>query len=216
MSVAVRTAQSSQPAQFGLVHFLRARMVGWGFIALLAIIAFFSARLALNTQYKAPRTAAAVGQKHAPDFTAKQFTLWRNSLDGATQYQLSGDTIVHYRDDLSSDLVKPLITANTKSATSGELTTSITADKGLIRNDGELVQFTSHVNVVRKSPNTALSTLQSDSLVLAPDVDYVITKSPVTVTQGRNQSIAQGGISYSHADTVLQLTGNVHTTIGPK
>jgi lipopolysaccharide export system protein LptC len=206
----------TSPALVGVIHFLRARMIGWGFIALLAMIAFFSARLALSTQYKAPRATVSVGQKHASDFTAKKFTLWRSSLDGASQYQLSGDTIVHYRDDLSSELEKPFITAKTKALNTAYLTTTITADKGVIRNDGELVLLTNHVNVVRKTPNTALSTLQSDSLVLAPDVDYIVTKSPVTVTQDRNQSVAQGGISYSHTDAILQLTGNVHTTIGPK
>jgi lipopolysaccharide export system protein LptC len=213
MSGALRSSHSSIPALSGFVRFFRARLIGWGFIALLLIVAFLSARLALSTQYKMPRTAAMSGQKHAPDFSAKQFTLWRSSLDGATQYQFSGDSITHFRDDLSSIVVKPLMIAKTKSANTADLTTTITADHALIRNDGEIVQFTNTVSVTRKTPTAALSSLQSDSLVLAPDINLIITKSPVIVTHGRNQSLAQGGISYSHTDAVLQLTGGVRTII---
>jgi lipopolysaccharide export system protein LptC len=204
-----------------LARFLRARLVGWGFLLVLAMVAYFSARLALDTQYKAPRSAAPVGQKHAPDFTAKQFTFWRSSLDGSTQYQLTGDSIIHYRDDLSSVLVKPLIIAKTSAANAApnrhrSVVTTITAGNGLIRNDGELIQFTNAVKVVRKAPDVALSTLQSDSLVLLPDADWVVTRSPVTLTQGGNQSLAKGGMEYSHTDADLQLIGPVRTTVAPK
>lgn len=220
MTAALRPHAAPRQPWAGLLQFVRARLIGWGFIAILALVALFSARLALNTQYKTPRPAAAIGQKHAPDFTATQFTLWRNSLDGTTQYQVSGDTITHYRDDLSSVLIKPLIVAKTQStgaaAATNAITTTITANDGLIRNDGELVQLMGKVHVQRTTRNTSLSSLQTDSLILAPDVDLVVSRSPVTLTQAKNQSTAQGGISYSHADAVLQLAGNVHTTIAPK
>ncbi len=216
MTAALRPHAAPRQPWAGVLQFLRARLIGWGFIAFLALVALFSARLALNTQYKAPRAAVIVGQKHAPDFTANQFTLWRNSLDGTTQYQVSGDAFTHYRDDLSSELVKPLIVVKTQSASQVALTTTLTANNGLIRNDGELVQLMGTVNVQRKTNSTSLSTLQTDSLVLAPDIDLVVSRSPVTLTQGKNQSVAQGGISYSHADAVLQLTGNVRTIIAPK
>ncbi len=206
---------------FWLGRFLRARLVGWGFIALLVVVAYFSARLALDTQYKTPRGEIAVGQKHAPDFSAKHFTVWRSSLDGTTQYQLTGESIIHYRDDLSSVLVKPLIiaktsTPNAKPNQHRSLITTITAGNGMMRNDGELIQFTNAVKVVRKTPDAPLSTLQSESLVLLPDADWVVTRSSVTLSQGKNQSIAQGGMEYSHADADLQLLGNVRTTIAPK
>jgi lipopolysaccharide export system protein LptC len=204
-----------------LGRFLRARLIGWGFLALLAAVAFFSARLALDTQFKAPRSTAPVGQKHAPDFTAKQFTLWRSSLDGATQYQLTGESIIHYRDDLSSLLLNPLFVAKTnkpqaKANQHRELTTTISASNGLIRNDGELIQFTNDVKVLRKAPDALLSTLESDSLVVLPDTDWVATRSPVTLTNGKNQSIAKGGLTYSHTDAYFQLAGPVRTTIAPR
>ncbi len=207
---------------FWFGRFVRARLIGWGFVALLAIVAYFSARLALDTQQKTPRGSAALAQtKHAPDFTAKHFTVWRSSLDGQTQYQLTGESMIHYRDDLSSVLVKPIVVAKTSAASAKPnqhryLTTTITANHGLIRNDGELVQFTNAVKVTRKTPTAALSSLQSDSLVLLPDTDTVATHSPVTLSQGKNQSIAQGGLEYSHADAELQLIGPVRTTIAPK
>jgi lipopolysaccharide export system protein LptC len=185
------------------------------------VVAFFSARLALDTQFKTPRSAAPVGQKHAPDFTAKQFTIWRSSLDGATQYQLTGDSIIHYRDDLSSVLIKPIVVAKTSNPQAKpnqhrQVVTTIVAGNGLIRNEGELIQFTNAVKVVRKAPDAPLSTLQSDSLVMLPDTDWVVTRSPVTVTNGQNQSIAKGGLEYSHTDADFQLAGPVRTTIAPK
>jgi lipopolysaccharide export system protein LptC len=206
---------------FWLGRFMRVRLVGWGFIALLAIIAYFSARLALDTQYKAPRASKAVGQKHAPDFSAKQFTLWRSSLDGATQYQLTGESIIHYRDDLSSVVVKPHIIAKTTMANAKpnqhrQLQTTVTANDGLIRNDGELVQLTHAVNIVRNVAGMPASTLQSDSFVIAPDADWVSTRSPVTLTQGKNQTTALGGLEYHHADAQFQLSGRVHSIIAPK
>jgi lipopolysaccharide export system protein LptC len=198
----------------GLAQFVRARLVGWGFIALLTVVAYFSAQLALSTQVKAPRVGAAMGQQHAPDFTAKTFTVWRSSLDGTTQYQLTGDSLVHYRDDLSSVLIKPLIVAT--NTVSGKRITTITAEHGLIRNNGELLQLTRKVKVVRTLNAAEPSTLESDSLVLAPDINFVITRSPITLTQGANQSTAQGGIEYTHTDSTLQLTGNVRTILNPK
>ncbi len=196
------------------VQFLRVRAVGWGFIALLAIVAYFSARLALNTQFKAPRTAGAPTQKHGPDFTAKQFSLWRTSLDGETQYKLTGDSLIHYRDDLSSVLVQPRIVAVTKRGI--ERTTTVSANNGLIRNEGELVQFTQNVKITRESRGSATSTLASDSFVIAPDINLIVTRSPVTVTQGKHQSTALGGIEYAHNDATLQMSGTVRTIIAPQ
>lgn len=211
---------------FWLGRFVRARLIGWGFLAILIAVAYFSARLALDTQYKEARSTPTVGQKHAPDFSAKRFTVWRSSLDGSTQYQLSADSMVHYRDDLSSVLQNPVVVAKTTVANTGNTTsaankhptvnTTITAGQGLIRNDGELVQFTQAVRVVRKASHQPLSTLQSDSLVILPDSDWVVTRSPVTLSQGKHQSIAQGGMEYSHSDADLLLTGAVRTTIAPK
>lgn len=207
-------------AIFWLGRFVRVRLIGWGFVALLAAVAYFSARLALDTQTRTPRTNAAVGQKHAPDFTAKQFTFWRSSLDGRTQYQVSAANMVHYRDDLSSVLVKPDIHAITLQAKPGatlsspttqhaRMDTHIKADQGLIRNDGELVQFTRNVKVTRTATGVPVSTLQSASLVLMPDTDWVVTRSPVTLSQGKNTTTAQGGLEYTHSDADLQLIGPV-------
>jgi lipopolysaccharide export system protein LptC len=206
---------------FWLGRFVRARLIGWGFIAVLAVVAYFSARLALDTQYKAPRGAPTLGQKHAPDFTAKNFTVWRSSIDGKTQYQLTADSMVHYRDDLSSVLVKPVIHAKTMSTNAGTnhhptLQTHIVAGNGLVRNDGELIQLTNAVKVTRTAPGVATSTLQSASLVVMPDTDWVVTRSPVTLTQGKNISVAQGGMEYTHTDADLQLKGPVRTTLAPK
>jgi lipopolysaccharide export system protein LptC len=206
---------------FWLGRFVRARLIGWSFIAVLAVVAYFSARLALDTQYKAPRSAPTVGQKHAPDFTAKNFTVWRSSIDGKTQYQLTADSMVHYRDDLSSVLVKPVVQVKTMNPNSGasqhaSVQTHIVADNGLIRNDGELIQLTSAVKVTRTAPGVATSTLKSASLVVMPDTDWVVTRSPVTLTQGKNISVAQGGMEYTHIDAELQLKGPVRTTLAPK
>ncbi len=206
---------------FWLGRFLRARLIGWGFIALLATVAYFSARLALDTQYKAPRGAETQVHKHAPDFTAKNFTLWRSSVDGKTQYQLTADSMVHYRDDLSSVLVKPVIHAKTLNPHAGAnqhqmVQTHIVAGNGLVRNDGELIQFTKAVKVTRTAPGVAINTLQSDSLIVMPDTDWVVTRSPVTLTQGKNVSVAQGGMEYAHTNADLQLYGSVRTTLEPK
>jgi arabinose-5-phosphate isomerase len=206
---------------FWLSRFVRARLMGWGFVAVLAVVAFFSARLALDTQHKAPRELGSTAKKHATDFTAKQFTVWRSSLDGATQYRLTGESITHYRDDLSSVIVKPLVIAKTqltspKPNQHRSVLTTITAGHGLIRNDGELIQLTRAVKVQRKTPDAALSTLQSDSLVLLPDTDAVLSRSAVTLTLGKHQSIAKGGLDYAHADAELQLIGPVRTTLTPR
>ncbi len=205
---------------FWLGRFMRARLIGWGFIALLAIVAYFSARLALDTQYKAPRVAAPVGQKHAPDFTAKNFSLWRSSLDGKSQYQLIADSMVHYRDDLSSVLTKPVIHAKTLNQNAGAnqhnmIQTHIVAGNGLIRNDGELIQFSNTVKVTRTALGMPTSTLLSASLVVMPDTDWVATNSPTTLIQGKNISVAQGGMEYTHTDADLRLKGPVRTTIAP-
>ena len=212
--------------------YLRARWVGWAFLALLASVAFFSARLALTTVYKAPRSSVASQQKHAPDFTVSRFTVWRSSLDGASEYQFSGDSLVRYRDDLSAVVVKPSIAVSTLTQNPSvqqhrQVLTTIRAERGLMRNDGELFQFMGDVTVQRTAgaqPSKtnaqagtayarALSTLQSDSLVLLPDVDRVSTRSAVTVTQGAYQSIAKGGLDYAHADASLQLLGGVRSVI---
>jgi lipopolysaccharide export system protein LptC len=206
---------------FWLGRFVRARLIGWGFIAVLAVVAYFSARLALDTQYKAPRAAPTVGQKHAPDFTAKNFTVWRSSIDGKTQYQLTADSMVHYRDDLSSVLLRPVIHAKTVNPNAGAnqhrmIETHIVAGNGLVRNEGELIQFTHAVKVTRTAPNVPVNTLQSESLIVMPDTDWVVTRSPVILTQGKNISVAQGGMEYSHTDADLQLQGSVRTTLAPK
>jgi lipopolysaccharide export system protein LptC len=213
-----------------LGHFVRPRLFGWGFVGVLAVVAYFSTRLALDAQYKTPRSVAAAGSRHAPDFTAKQFTLWRSSLDGATQYQLQAQSMVHYRDDLSSELVNPTMVAKTQpggaaavasAARAGlpppkPVETVIIAGKGLVRNDGELIEFTEAVKVQRSAGNVPLSTLETASLVLLPDSDWVVTRSPVTMTQGKNSSTAQGGIEYSHSDAQLQLKGPVQMVFYPK
>ncbi len=225
---------------YWLARFVRARFLGWGFIAVLALIAYFSARMALEPTVKAASRSPSSTVRHLPDFTAKHFTIWRNSLDGSSQYQLQAQSMTHYRDDLSTVLLKPVIhittapakpngvssvestgaqplpalkATNTKHA---RVDTHIVADHGWVRNDGELIQLTQQVKVTRKASGVPTSTLQSASLVLLPDTDWVATHSPVLLTQGKNVANAQGGLEYTHSDAVLDLLGPVRMTLPSK
>jgi LPS export ABC transporter protein LptC len=210
---------------FAIGRFIRARAFGWGFVAILAAVAIFSGKLALETRPQTARkTKAAVAKNHLSDYEIQGVNIWRTSLDGSTQNHLSADSLVHYRDDLSSVLSKPLLIATSAVPVAASpatvlqhrtITNTIRADTAKLRNDGESIEFINAVNIERIVPAMLPSVLTTDSLTVLPDSNTVFSNSAVLLTQGKDTSLSQNGLSYFYTDAVLQLNGPVHAVLMP-
>ncbi len=221
-----------QHSTLSIIRFIQVRALGWFFIFFLLVIAFISIRLTLENNYK-PTTSIRENnlRQHLPDYTITGLRLWRTSVDGRTQSQLSADSLVHYRDNLSSTIINPVLTTNTMAASiysTDKLLNQantlqhlnvhslIQAKQAVLRNEGESIEFSGEVNITRTLPNLPSSLLKTEQLILFPDTNQLFSKTETTIIQGKDTIISKNGIHYAHNNAQLQLNGPIKAILMPK
>lgn len=221
-----------QDKMLPIVHFIQARALGWFFILFLSVIAFISIRLTLENKYKPAISIRKNNvQQHLPDYTITGLRLWRTSMDGRTQSQLSADSLVHYRDDLSSIITNPVLIANTTATDTHSTNKSINqmnmpqhlnirnliqAKQAVLRNEGESIEFSGEVNITRTVPNLPSSVLKTEHIILFPDTNQLFSKTETSIVQGKDIIVSKNGIRYAHNDAQLQLNGPIKAILMPK
>jgi lipopolysaccharide export system protein LptC len=146
--------------------------------------------------------------RHEPDFTADKITLRRFDLTGKIQHVLVADSMVHYGDDESTELVKPRLDYLNRPEP-----VRIESEHAAVSKDGETVVLTEQV-FLRRAPHDGKpeSTLRTDQMTVWPDTEKMRADKPVTLTEGRTIITAERMESDNIAGEV-RLQGNVRGTI---
>lgn len=121
--------------------------------------------------------------RHDPDFIVDQANLRKVNANGHLQYTLKSIEMRHFPDDETSELKQPdVVFLNPKRPS-----LNITSDHALVSKDGEQIDLTGNVRIVRAAtasdPQMVTTTT---TLTVFPDDETAFTKSPVLITQGKS------------------------------
>lgn len=146
--------------------------------------------------------------RHEADFTADQITLRRFDLTGKTQYVLVADSMVHYGDDESTELIKPRLDYLNRPEPA-----RVESEFATVSKDGETVVLTKQV-LLHRAPHDGKpeSTLRTDQMTVWPDTEKMRADKPVTLTEGRTIITADRMESDNIAGEV-RLQGQVRGTL---
>jgi len=132
---------------------------------------------------------------HDPDYTVQNFTVVRLSDIGETRYSLTATQLIHYPDDDTSHLVKPLL----KQLQPGKPETRVRADRGLTTAQGEEVRLYDNVEIFRAGEKKTASKDATEDLRVTtsylrarPDDDQADTPAQVVIENGTSTLIGTG------------------------
>lgn len=149
-----------------------------------------------------------VPSESSPDYTAQNVSLTTFNEKGEPVRRLSAAKMLHYSDD-RTDTENPKL----ETLERGKPRVTATAARGWSHDGGETAVFDGGVKVTReawqKSPAMSFS---AQSVTVYPDTERFVTKTPVTLTRGRDTTTASG-MAYDHVNGTVELTGSVRTRI---
>lgn len=173
-----------------------------GIVALLAALTFWLDR-ATN-----PEDPVHKAQKrHDPDFIISQVDLRRFDASGTLKQSLIAETLTHYPDNNSSDVLHPQMTYY-----SGARETRVFSNEAKVTNDNKKVTLFGDVRLVKPADqDIPETTLRTQTMTVFPDDDVAQSTSRVTITRG--QSIVSGDVMYYNGKTqISMLSGHVKGT----
>ena len=137
----------------------------------------------LRIAIEAPATPGSDHHRHDPDAIIDNFTLTRLSEQGAPQYTLTANRMLHFADDDSTELDTPKVIKRGEGPT-----VTITAGRGIVTRDGEEAFFRGNVLVVRAAtPGREELRVRTDYLHVLPEKNIARTDQAVTITEGQSE-----------------------------
>lgn len=137
----------------------------------------------LRIAMEAPAAAASGNHRHDPDAVVDNFTVTRLGEQGAPQYTLTANRMLHFADDDSTELTGPKVVKRGE----GPLVT-ITADTGIVTRDGEEAFFRGNVLVVRAvTVGHEELRVRTNYLHVLPAKNIARTDQAVTINEGRSE-----------------------------
>lgn len=133
---------------------------------------------------------------HDPDYTANNFTVVRLSDIGEIHYVLTASTLVHYADDDTAHMTKPVF----KELPPGAPEVRISADRAITTSGGEEVRLYDNVEIFRagdkkagaKEAGTQDVRATTSYLRARPDEDTADTPERVVIHDGASVLIGTG------------------------
>lgn len=177
--------------------------VHWLPLVLAAMLALMSAWL--NQLAKAPTLTDDTGFAHDPDYIVEEFKVRTFDLAGRPRHLLTAQRMVHYMDDDTSELDRPLFHLTTAKRAPIE----VSARRGLIFGDRDSIHFLGDVRAIRgATPAQSAFILTGEHLRVVPDAGILNSDKPVTLRQGKS-AIHAGGLYADERNQRLELTGGV-------
>ena len=141
---------------------------------------------------------------HDPDYTVDKFVLTRLSETGEPRYALAAARMLHYPDDDTSHLIKPLLTQSQP----GKPETRINAGRGLVSADGREVRLFDQVDLLKGAERGAKEAeelrVRTSYLRVLPDDDKADTPERVVIERGRS-TLAGTGMDFDNRYRRIQL-----------
>ena len=156
---------------------------------LLLILALAAASLWLERAVQEPEHDRSAKMRHDPDFIVENFGIVKMNAAGRPEYTLSAERMLHYPDDESTSIVAPRVVQRHDNAAP----IVISAERGLVSKNGDEASFSGGVVVVREAGHGRDELrIQTDYLLVLPDLDLARTDKPVVITEGRSRLAGTG------------------------
>jgi len=166
----------------------------------------------LEVSRRAAETAAPGAVRSAPDYYVDHFTFTRMSESGQPLYRISGDKLIHYPLDDSSEITHPLLHRLDKD----KPPMTIYADRARIEDDNSKIHMYGNVNVDRPAtPMAKYFHLQSEYLLVLPDEDVAQTDRPVRLILDKS-TLNGVGMYANNATREFRLDQRVQGTYPPR
>lgn len=142
--------------------------------------------------------------RHDPDYMIENFEVRRHDKQGRLQHTLRAASMHHYPDDDSTMVNAPYLTIHR------DPPTHVTAKEGRLDSQGEHIQLSGDVRVMRAAQRGKAATLlTTERLEAIPDDGFVRTLAPVVITQGSSRIAGAGGLQGNRNTAVYVLEGPV-------
>jgi lipopolysaccharide export system protein LptC len=159
----------------------------------------------LDQVSQAPEAYKARPIGHDPDYFVEDFTATAYDVDGQPRYRLAAVRMVHYMDDDTTELEAPRFTREGD----GAARVLVRALQGRVSPDGEYIDFTGDVRLLREYPQQAVPMeLSTERLRVLPEQDRMSSDTPVLIKDGRGE-LRGGSLLADGQQQVLELKGRV-------
>lgn len=157
----------------------------------------------LSEQHPLPAQGPVVG--HKPDYFVDDVRATAYDAAGVPRYHLTASKMVHYMDDDTTTLEKPVFLRDGPDVPRARAQ----SERGEVSPNGEIVYLIDNVHVTQDSQSGAPPMeLTTQYLKVLPDADRMSTDQPVTLSQGSNVMHGNAMEADGKART-LQLQGRV-------
>ncbi|GGC80843.1 LPS export ABC transporter periplasmic protein LptC [Undibacterium terreum] len=189
----------------------------WLMVALLAVVALGSFWILEAMRRNNEEGNSRSAPRTTPDYYVENFNFIRLSNNGKTNYHIIGKRMTHRPRDDDYEVFQPQI----NSFDADKVPVTVIADRAVIAQkgaanqapkDSDEIHLFGNVSVDRPdSPTTKRTRLESEYLLLLPDINIMKTDKPVTITSARGEVHAIGMI-VNNATQETQLLSKVKAT----
>lgn len=177
-----------------------------GLALILALLAFWLNQVSDQVTY-----VDDGGFAHEPDYIVEQFNALEFDPQGRPLHRLRAERMIHYMDDDTTVLEKPLFTSLDKA-----VPVEVSSKRAQMSGDGKHVHFLEQVHVVRSAQGgAALLTLDTEYLHVTPDERIMRSNQLVTLRQGASVLTANQ-LLMDDTHKLLTLSGRVKAVLQPR
>lgn len=180
---------------------LVARARNW--LPILPLLSILAMTYWLDKQAKPELAAGERKQEHTADAIIEQLQAVTLNREGTPRFIMSAKRLVHYADDDSTELLEPILTAQT----AGRPDIHMTALKGSISSRGDVIELFDDVEIVRAvSKSRGELSIKTDYVKVVPDDETAETNHAVSIVEDNNHLSAVGMELDNRAQTLKLLS----------
>ncbi len=154
-----------------------------------------------------PTTEPAIGaEEHKMDYYVRDFTTTLMGEKGEPFRQLSAELMVHYPDDDTTELTKPLITMFEQRTPEWK----IRSEAGWLSGDGDLLLLQGKVTIDRPKTSTQDPVrIVTSNLRVQPNQNYAETEEQITIDTLDNRITSKGMQAWLTKPLRIKFSANV-------
>ena len=174
-------------------------------IALMLFLALLTLWISQTVQEQVAHTNSM--NRHDPDYMLYNFVSTRTDATGHIKYVLAAAEMRHYPESDQTELQRPRLTQFGQDMPY----TQIYGQHGKVSGNGEQVEFTNKVNVIRQATaEKGEMQLQTEKLTIEPNADVAYTDLPVVIRQQPATIIRGTGMHADKKANTIELYNRVH------
>ena len=171
------------------------------FAAILAIISYW-----IQVSVKSDIEKRGIKLTNSPDYFLTNFKTTQTESDGSIRFILSANEMIHFSEDDTTRLKKPLFIRYKNNLPSSQIEGGV----GLISSNGEEIRIINSVKVARlETEIKPKMELFTDQLTILPNQDQAFTKSPVRISQAPKTTVTAIGMKYDKKNGIITLSDKV-------